>query len=682
MKKLILTSIMLVLVTIGYSQQKEHNNNLMPLPSSIEFGEGYLEIDKDFSIGVIGNKSDRLLKYADNILRRIDQQTGIFFNQPYLTKESNPAKARLEIDVIREGKLEINENESYSLSISKTEVLINAETDLGAIHALETLYQLVEVKGGKYVLPVVSITDEPRFTWRGIMFDVARHFIPVGDLKRNLDLMSSVKMNVFHWHLVDDQGFRIQIDSHPELYQKGSDGNYYTKAQIKDIVSYAANLGIRVVPEIDVPGHATAILTAMPQLASKDTIYTLERNAGIFLPVLDPTNPEVYKVLDDVFGEIAELFPDKYLHIGGDENEGKNWETNPSIVAFMKKNNIAHPHDLQAYFNTKLYSILSKYNKEMMGWEEIQNEAIPKSALIHSWRGPNEGVAEGSSLSKAVKKGYNAVLSNGFYIDLLLPASSHYTTKFVSDNTDLTPEQEAMILGGEATMWSELITPLTLDSRVWPRSAAIAEKFWSPREKTKDVDDMYRRLDIESERLERIGSQHIRNQDVIIRNISNNKNTDAVKVLVNVSEPLKVYTRNPGGTMYNTFSPYTKFADACVADAKGAREFDKLVTNFIEDNSAENMQNLKDVFKVWKHNHTKFEEVLKASPMLIEVEQKSKNLREIGKIGLKALELNSISALELKETLKNIDDIAKEEGGRTELAITESMKLLLKSLNH
>lgn len=680
--KLFVSTLMTLMFTFAFSQENISDNNLMPLPSNIEFHNGSYSIDKSFSVRIENYKSDRLFKYADKVLRRISNESGIFVDQKILTSSSNPKTASVVIDVEREGKFDIEEDESYELAVSNEGIIIKSVTDLGAIHGLETLYQLLKVNNGKYVFPFVTIKDTPRFVWRGLMIDVARHFIPVDDIKRNLELMSAVKMNVFHWHLSDDQGFRVQIDSHPELYKKGSDGNYYTKAQIKDIVSYASDLGIRVIPEIDVPGHATAILTAMPQLASKDTTYTLERNAGIFLPVLDATNPVVYEVLADVIGEMSELFPDKYFHIGGDENEGHNWESNPDIIAFMKKNDLSHPHDLQAYFNAKLYKILASNGKEMMGWEEIQNEAIPKGALIQSWRGVNEGAALGGSLSSAVKNGYNAILSNGFYIDLMLPASSHYSTEFVPNGIELTEEEESRILGGEATMWSELITPLTLDSRVWPRTAAIAEKYWSPKDKTKNVEDMYRRLDVVSNKLERIGSQHIKNKEVIIRNISNYNQPEVVEVLVDVCEPMKVYSRNPGGTMFNTFSPYTKFVDACVSDAKGAREFDKLVANFIENSDTENKIKLIGVFKVWKTNHSKFLEVVNTSPMLEEVALKSKYLNELGVLGLKSLELNNISPLELKSALKKIDEISSDEGGRTELAITNSMKLFLKSLNN
>ena len=679
----LITGVLAMMLTFGYSQNVNSTCDLMPLPSEVQFHEGNLPIDETFSIRIEGEcKSDRLFKYADKVMRRISNQSGIFLDQSLLTLETNPSKSTVVLDVAREGKLSIDEDESYELLISKHGIIIKSETDLGAMHGLETLYQLLKVDNGKYAFPLVTIKDTPRFVWRGLMIDVARHFIPVDDLKRNLELMSSVKLNVFHWHLSDDQGFRVQIDSHPELYLKGSDGNYYTKAQIKDVVAYASDLGIRVIPEIDVPGHATAMLTAMPQLASKDTTYTLERNAGIFLPVLDPTNPEVYKVLDDVFGEMAELFPDKYFHIGGDENEGKNWEANPDIVAFMKKNNLEHPHDLQAYFNAKLYKILAKHGKEMMGWEEIQNEAIPKGALIQSWRGVNEGEKPGASLSKAVKNGYNAILSNGFYIDLLLPAGSHYSTEFLPEGIDLTADEESKILGGEATMWTELVTPLTLDSRLWPRTAAIAEKYWSPKSKTQSIDDMYRRLDIVSGKLERIGSMHLRNQEAIIRNIANYQNTEAVKVLVDVCEPMKVYTRNPGGTMFNTFSPYTKFVDACVVDARGARSFAKLVDAYIKDNNSKNRQELMEVFRIWKNNHAKFIDVVAKSPMLEEVAMKSKYLNELGTLGLKSLESNNISPLQLKEALKNIDNMSKDEGGRTELVITNTMKQFLKSLNH
>ena len=356
------------------------------------------------------------------------------------------------------------------------------------------------------------------------------------------------------------------------MHEQASDGLYYTQQEIKDLVKYADDLGIRVVPEFDVPGHGTAFLTAFPELGSKEGMtYEVERYAGIFDPTLDPTNDETYIFLDKLFKEVAPLFPDTYFHIGGDENEGKHWDENENIQQFMKDHNLKDNHELQTYFNIKLEKILANYGKTLMGWEEIMTENMPKSALIHSWRGVNEGLEPGESLVKAVQNGYQTILSNGYYIDLLLSVESHYLVDPMPA-VELSSEEQARILGGEATMWSELVTPLTIDTRVWPRTAAIAERFWSA-QNVRDVDNMFLRLNTMSQFLELIGIQHIKTRNYLFRNISNYQDTHALRTLSDISEPFKIYSRNAGGTQYKTYSPFTLFADACVVDACLSKTF-------------------------------------------------------------------------------------------------------------
>ena len=198
-----------------------------------------------------------------------------------------------------------------------------------------------------------EIQDQPRFPWRGLMIDIARHYQPPEVLKRNLDAMAAVKLNVFHWHLTEDQGFRVESKKFPKLHTMGSDGFFYTQDQVREIIAYAAERGIRVIPEFDIPGHATSWLVGHPELGSAPGPYKIERGAGIFEPALDPTRDQTYKFLDGFLGEMAALFPDAYMHIGGDENEGKQWDRNPQIQAFMKAKGIKDNHALQAYFNVQ-----------------------------------------------------------------------------------------------------------------------------------------------------------------------------------------------------------------------------------------------------------------------------------------------------------------------------------------
>ncbi|HYX40278.1 MAG TPA: family 20 glycosylhydrolase, partial [Pyrinomonadaceae bacterium] len=468
----------------------------------------------------------------------------------------------------------VDENESYTLAVTDKQARIAAPTAVGALRGLETFLQLLEGDRGGYFIPAAAIQDKPRFRWRGLLIDAGRHFQPVEIIKRNLDGMAAVKLNVLHWHLTEDQGFRVESRKYPKLQLMGSDGMYYTQAQIRDIVEYARMRGIRVVPEFDMPGHATSWLVGYPELASAPGPYQIERQPGIMEPALDPTREEVYKFLDGFLGEMAALFPDAYMHIGGDESEGKQWDKNPQIQAFMKAKGIKDNHALQAYFNQRVAQILKKHGKQMVGWDEILHPDLPNNVVIQSWRGA-------ASLADAAKKGYDGILSAGYYLDLMYPTAQHYLVDPIPAGSDLTDEQAAHILGGEATMWSEYVSPETIDSRIWPRMAAIAERLWSPRNVT-NVDDMYRRLAIVSAQLEELGLTHKRNQQVLLRRLTGGADVWPLATLVAIIEPVKEYRR---GQMHPTtmLSPLTSLVDAAHADADEARPLASAVDALLSD---------------------------------------------------------------------------------------------------
>lgn len=654
---------------IGISQSKDMN--LMPWPQEITLGNSIIEVKPNFTIVVNQEITERIEVATTKFLRRLSGRTGIFLENGFAFKHSEIKNPSLEITYKRVGNLEINEDESYQLNIFPTKITIEATTDIGVIYALETLLQLVDNNETTYFFPEVIIKDFPRFTWRGLMIDVARHFHPLDVIKRNLDAMASVKMNVLHWHLTDDQGFRVESKTHPKLHLLGSDGFFYTQEQIKDVVKYAGDRGIRVVPEIDVPGHATAILTAYPEIGSKDTIYSIERFSGIFDPTLDPTNEKTYAFLADLFEEIAALFPDKYFHIGGDENEGKHWDENNHIQDFKRKHNLKTNHDLQTFMNIRLDTILSKLGKNLMGWEEIMTDEMPTTALIHSWKGVNEGVKPGSSLATAAKNGYNTILSNGYYVDLMQPASEHYIVDPMPKNNTLTSEERKRVLGGEATMWSELATSETLDSRLWPRTAAIAERFWSS-EEIKDISSMYNRLETISFRLEELGINHIKNKAVILRNITNNQSIEALEVLTKIYEPLKIYTRNKGGTEYKTYSPFTLFADACTADASDAIVFNNLVSDYIETENSAAKNKILLFLNKWAKNQEQFSKIKVKNPILKSIEPLSKNITRISK--------DLIKIIETKETSKASQQSIKSQLIELEKPLVDVELAILKSL--
>lgn len=657
-------------LTIGQEKLMEQYN-LMPWPKEITKNSAKFLINSDVTISInTADTSGRVRNAAVNFLRRLSNRTGVFLNEGFPLTSN---KGSIQIYFKEVTTLDINTNESYTLDIDENSIQIKSKTDVGAIRALSTLLQITQNNESEYFFPGIHIKDTPRFVWRGLMIDVSRHFQPIHVLKRNLEAMASVKMNVFHWHLTDDQGFRIESKIYPKLQELASDGQYYTHEQIKELVAYADKLGIRVIPEIDVPGHASALLTAYPELGSqKGYSYAIERFSGVFDPTLDPTNEKTYEFLENLFTEITPLFPDHYFHIGGDENEGKHWDENKQIQAFKKEHNLKTNHDLQTYFNIKLEKILFKLDKKLMGWDEILTPSTPTTSVIHSWRGTHEGL-EQSTLIEAAQKGYQAVLSAGYYIDRMLPVEHHYNVDPIGDAI-LTNEERKRILGAETTMWSELVTPLTIDSRIWPRTAAIAERYWSPK-KIKDVPLMKKRLKIVSINLEELGITHIKNRDLILRNLTNNQDISALKILSNICEPLKVYERNKDGIEYKSFSPFTLFADACVVNAKDAESFNSLTSKFIKDSDSD-LTELLTLLKLWSNNHEVFSK-LKKNPKMSTLHQLSESLSEASKVLLKSLETKSINNSDI-EILNTHLNILSQSHVDVEVVITKALKDIAK----
>jgi hexosaminidase len=340
--------------------QPQQSLNLMPLPAKVQTGNGRLLIDRTFSVSIAGHHEARLDRAVEIFLGHLRRQTGM---PPIDMKVTDSASATLVIQAAGGTKpvQELGEDESYKLDVTDSGAKLNAATTLGVMRGLETFLQLVQTSSAGFAVPAVSIDDSPRFPWRGLMIDAGRHFIPLDVLKRNLDGMAAVKLNVFHWHLSENQGFRIESKKFPRLQEMGSDGLYYTQAEVRDLIAYARERGIRVVPEFDMPGHSTAWFVGYPELASGPGPYQIERGWGVFDPAMDPTKEETYKFLDKFIGEMAALFPDQFFHIGGDEVNGKEWDANPKIQAFKQAHGLKDNNDLQAYFNQRVQKIVAQH---------------------------------------------------------------------------------------------------------------------------------------------------------------------------------------------------------------------------------------------------------------------------------------------------------------------------------
>lgn len=603
---------------------------LTPVPAQVTAQPGRFRVGEDLTIAGQGPSSPRAFKAGARFMARLAGRTGLFLKQDYLADQSQAGKANVIYRYLAVGKLLPREDESYSLSVKPDGVVIAAPDDIGVLHGFETLLQLLDEDETGYYFPCVEIRDEPRFTWRGLLIDVSRHFEPVDVILRNLDAMAAVKMNVFHWHLSDDQGFRVESRVFPKLQELGSDGLYYTQAEIREVVEYAADRGIRVMPEFDIPGHSTSWLVAYPEYASSPGPYVIERHFGVFGPAFDPTNDRVYSFFDKFFKEMAGLFPDPYVHIGGDEVNPDQWNTSRRIRAFMKKKRMADNHALQAYFNEKILRILTKHGKKMVGWDEISQPGLPKNIVIQSWRGQE-------ALVDSARNGYQGILSNGYYIDLCEPATSHYMNDPIPAGSPLTDAQKALILGGEATMWGELVTPETIDSRIWPRTAAIAERLWSP-QSVNNIDDMYRRLGLIAVDLEELGLTHLKNRDMMFRRLARTEDIRPLKALSEAVEPLKGYKRYEQGVTYTSLSPLTRFVDACFPESLTARAFRVQVDGYLKTKDPALAEELKVTLTGWKNNHPLVLPLVAASPALREVEALSQALEAVAATGLEALD--------------------------------------------
>jgi hexosaminidase len=600
------------------------DNRLMPQPAKLSSRQGRLAIGDGFRIALTGYQEPRLQAAAARLVQRLAKQTGI----PLIEEtEQDPSKATLVIHCERAGEAveSIRENESYRLEASSEQARLTAPTPVGVLRGIETFLQLVDLDRQGFGVPAVEIDDHPRFAWRGLLIDVARHWLPAPVLKRNLDAMAAVKLNVLHWHLSDDQGFRIESKKFPKLHEMGSDGHYYTQTQVREIIGYARDLGIRVVPEFDMPGHTTSWFVGYPELASAPGPYPIGRAWGIFDPAMDPTREEVYTFLDAFVGEMAALFPDEYFHIGGDEVNGKQWDRNPRIQAFLREHRMKDDADLQAYFNRRILPIVQKHGKKMIGWDEILHPDLPKDIIVESWRGQR-------SLADAARQGYMGILSFGYYLDHMQAASFHYKVDPMEGETaGLTEEQKSRILGGEACMWAEYVSPENVDSRIWPRAAAIAERFWSPQQ-VKDVESMYRRLEVVSRNLEWLGLTHRSSYSVMLERLTDGISVATLKTLADVLEPVKFYAR--GDARQDTSqTPLNRLVDATRPESDATRKFAALV-----DHLDSNRDKIRKQLVIWRDNQAELIPLMWRSALLQEAVPLAEDVSALAVAGLEALD--------------------------------------------
>jgi hexosaminidase len=509
---------------------------LMPLPRSVQWRAGDLAVRGAFAVTVRGPDNPLIARAIERFQADMAIRTGL----------SGPTQGPpliVEVAADEPGTLSVRMREGYRLSVTADAVTLRADGPVGVLRGLATLRQMVAMRGNGFALPQGVIADSPRFIWRGLMIDTVRHFMDLPTLRRQIDAMERLKLNVLHLHLSDNEGFRVESRAYPRLTQAAG-AQFYTQEEVRALVAYAADRGVRIVPEFDVPAHTGAILAAYPELAASQ--FDPTNRIAMFSVAMDPTRQETYDFIERLFTEMAALFPDAYFHVGGDEVSPAAWSRNPAIVDYMRANGIADRVAMQDIFFQRVKTIIERIGKTPMGWEEVAHNAVDDRVLVQSWR-------SSEALHHVTAQGNPTILSAGYYLDLLWPGMKVYAIDpqdslatppnlpserlAPAPTAPLSAAQRQLVWGAEAPLWAETVSSEMIDGRMWPRAALLAERFWSPAD-VRDPDDAARRVVPVQEQLRLYGLQDDANRRRMAARLSP-EGADAVVTLADVTAPVR-----------------------------------------------------------------------------------------------------------------------------------------------
>ena len=502
---------------------------LVPVPVEIHRTAGQFDLTPKTRIVFDEAAANEKIKFvADHLAERLNVPTGLQIKATAVRKVSG--KNTIYLGILKQNDPALGA-EGYTLKVTPKGVRIEANEEAGLFYGAQTLLQLLpaqiesreQVECRDWAIPCVDITDYPRFQWRGLMQDVSRHFFDKEEVKQFIDQMVKFKFNTFQWHLTDDQGWRIEIKGYPKLTEIGAwrvprqgnwwhfdlpqpdekptYGGYYTQEDIREIIRYAQERFVTIVPEIDVPGHSMAILAAYPELACTEGPFYVNPGSKFYGEIqntLCTANEKVYAFLDGVFGEVAALFPGRYIHMGGDEAHKGFWEKCPKCQALKQKEGLKDEDELQSYFVKRVEKIIAGKGKRLIGWDEILEGGLAPNATVMSWRGTKGGI-------EAAKMGHEVVMTPSpyYYLDLYqgetLAEPATYGMSRLSKSYGFEPIPEGidpkLILGVQGNLWAESIAHFRhAQYMLWPRAMAIAETGWSPKE-NKDWDAFVRRVE-------------------------------------------------------------------------------------------------------------------------------------------------------------------------------------------
>jgi hexosaminidase len=521
MKKILSIVVFSLLVISSYGQDKSKalNINVIPQPVAASGGNGKLVLT---DIAIAAQSADEV--NVANMLQEFFKANAI------RSVVSGTSSANIKLVTKNDPSLG---NEGYKLSVTPKDVTITANSGAGLFYGVQSLFQIISV-GKKIELPVLEVSDQPRFSWRGLHLDVGRHFFPVSFIKKYIDVMAHYKYNTFHWHLTEDQGWRIEIKKYPKLQEIAANrketvighastktrdevkkydgiphGGYYTQEEVKEVVAYAAQRYVTIVPEIEMPGHAQAALAAYPNLGCTGGPYEVVTTWGVFKEVFCAGKETTFEFLEDVLDEVIPLFPGKYVHVGGDECPKDRWKTCPNCQQRMKTENLKDEHELQSYFIQRMEKYINSKGKTVIGWDEILEGGLAPNAAVMSWRGEEGGIA-------AAQQNHDVVMTPGKWcyfdhyqapaekeplaIGGFLPVSLVYSYEPVPPS--LNKEQAKHVLGSQGNVWTEyMATSDYVEYMVYPRAIALSEVLWSPKE-SRNYDNFVERLKVNQKLLD------------------------------------------------------------------------------------------------------------------------------------------------------------------------------------
>ncbi len=693
--------------------------SLVPKPDSSE----WLACNQLPSVAFSGVRTARIAQAAERFLGRLEGVCSKSNSRPKagLLKIHRAGRVSLDIHCAASSKAhpELGEDESYQLTLfpETAAICLRANSEWGILHGLETLAQSLCSQATGWRLPVIAVKDKPAYPWRGLCLDLCRHWIGPRKIRHIVDGMACSKLNVLHLHLSDDQAFRLALDSVPK---QSNEFEQLSRKQVADLVEYAAMRGIRLVPEIDLPGHSTALLARLPELAAGSPPTSPSGEFGGHTHCLNPVREQTWRILEGIFAEIAEWFPDSYIHTGGDEVNSASWSENPEIRRFMKDHELSDHAGLQALFHSRLGAVLARLGKRMILWDEAVHPNLDKATLIQCWRGVK-------ARDMAISAGHSVLFSSGYYLDQNYSAFVHHGFDPAASSKDLEAAEQAIlsapglgnlqallpellkgvgvadsgkvlpqqtvdsVLGGEACLWSELVDEAALDSRLFSRLPAVAERLWlGGRVESEDcAGDLYTRLQGHWHYLERV--THLEPLTQASRRLRgfglSNEAVSAAEVLLSSLEPLKWHWRLLGDEClqaraagvesaterpYRVSSPLNRMVDICPPESILTRQLEQAATRLQSKADPILSGELLELAKTWQQQAIVLNKT--DSPLIDEVLTLSRWLGRLG--GLLAGQIRGELQTDRRAWQAELDEM-KEIAGELLLTVVAPVETLL-----